>query len=217
MPTLPLIITRSNKARVGLITLAVLIGTYSVTNAIRLRPLTELHPGPIDALLPLVPPTVWIYMSYPLLFISAYAIEEDPVQLNRFFYADVGANILSQIIFLAWPTTFLRPSLPDGGLTVSEVALQLYWRIDDPVNCFPSLHVSTSVLPTLLLWKNHRRLFWAYLAWCSGILLSTMTTKQHHSIDVIGGVLVAVVMYWLFFVRATYEGVTDAGGASQGP
>lgn len=205
MRALPTVITSRNKFRIGVLSLLLLITIYGITSMIRLRPLFELTPSAVDGLFPLLPASIWIYMSYPLLFMSAYTLEQDTVELNRFFYADVGANVLSWIVFLGFPTTFKRPALPEGELDISTAALELYWRIDEPVNCLPSLHVSTSFLPALLLWRNHRRASWVYLAWATLISISTMTTKQHHCLDVAAGIVVAAIMYAVFFFRVQYQ------------
>ena len=203
---LPRIVTPSNKAAVGIVAVLLLVGLYLVTNALPARlAATTLRPSAVDAWLPLYPPSVWIYCSYPALFVSAYVIEKDPLALTRFVYADVAANLVSHLVFLLWPTTFPRPELdPASADPLSIWLLRTYWSIDAPLDCFPSLHVSTTILPVLMLIGRAPRLVAAYAAWAAAICVSTMTTKQHAAIDVAGGVLVALATWTVFFRVARY-------------
>lgn len=202
MAPLPSVVRAESKYRSGLAALLLFVGLYALTNSFEGRVPQPLTASWLDQVIPLWPATVWIYASYLFIFVVAYVIEKDPGQLNCFLYAELATNLVSTLVFLLWPTTFLRPELVGEGLSAS--ALALIWQIDEPVNCFPSLHVSSSILPALMLWRNHRRLCLVFLFWALAISLSTMTTKQHHSADVAGGALLAALMYWLFFFRARY-------------
>jgi membrane-associated phospholipid phosphatase len=200
---LPSLVREETKYRYGLAALFLFLAIYALTNSLNWRSPQPLPPGWLDEAIPLWPATVWVYSSYLLIFVSAYVIEKDGGQLNRFLYAELATNIASALFFVFWPTTFARPELSGSGVSVE--ALELIWLIDEPVNCFPSLHVSSSILPALMLWKNHRRVSVGFLLWALAISLSTMTTKQHHSADLIGGAVLAAFMYWLFFLRANYR------------
>jgi len=200
--TLPAIVDRDNKYRWGLAAFLFCVALYAVTNAMHGRPPYELVPGVIDEAMPLMPATVWVYSSYIIISAAAYMVQSNAESLNRFVYAQLTANVVSAMIFVAWPTTFLRPELPASG-GISNAALHFVWLVDEPVNCFPSLHVSSSMLAALMMWRRGGALRMLFAVWALAIALSTMTTKQHHFFDVVGGVLLAGGLYWLFFVRAT--------------
>jgi membrane-associated phospholipid phosphatase len=200
--TLPAIVDRENQYRWGLAAFLFCVALYAVTNAMQRRPPYELVPGVIDEAMPLMPATVWVYSSYVAISVAAYVMERNVESLNRFIYAQLTANVVSAVIFLVWPTTFLRPELPSSG-GISTAALHFVWLVDEPVNCFPSLHVSSSALAALMMWRRGGVARGLFVVWALAIALSTMTTKQHHVFDVVGGVVLAGGLSWLFFGRVT--------------
>lgn len=206
MRQLPTCVREDNKYRYGLAALLALLALYATTNTLQWRAPYQLPPTWLDMAIPLVPATVWLYASYALIVITAFVVEKDTLQLNRFLYAQVAANVISAVAYVVWPTTFARPSL-QGQDGMSVAALQFVWLMDAPVNCFPSLHVCSSLLPALMLWRHHPRARIVYLVWALVIAASTMTTKQHHVADVVAGAVLAALVFWLFFVRARYAPV----------
>ena len=204
MAQLKTVVTADNKYRIGLAALLAFALLYAVTNSLSLRAPEALPLTWVDQQIPLLPLTVWIYASYLFISVTAFILEKDCVQLTRFVYAQMALNLLCTIVFVWWPTTFARPELA-GQDGIAVAALRLVWLLDAPVNCFPSLHVGSSLLPVLMLWRSRHRAWPLYLLWALAISLSTMTTKQHHVADVLAGVVVAASMYWLFFVRASYS------------
>ena len=201
MRPLPPIVTTHNKYRWGLAAFFFFVALYVATNSMHWRELNVLVPGPVDNAVPLLPVTVWVYSSYVLISLTAYIIENDRIALSRFVYAQLAANVLSAIVFVVWPTTFLRPQLPETG-GISAALLHFVWILDEPVNCFPSLHVSSSLIAALTMWRRGGRVRPVFAVWALAIALSTMTTKQHHFFDVLGGTLLAAVLYWFFFALA---------------
>jgi membrane-associated phospholipid phosphatase len=106
------------------------------------------------------------------------------------FYRTAGALcLLGFVIFFFWPT-----SVP---------ALDVDWRnhpafsrlktVDGTGNACPSLHVTFAVFCALLLHGRLRQMGDRGLArslswlWCAGIVYSTLATKQHVALDVLGG------------------------------
>ena len=195
----PAIVDQHNKYRWGLAVFLFCVALYAVTNAMHWRPLYELFPGAVDERMPLIPATVWVYSSYIFISFTAYVVESNNDLLSRFLCAQLTANVVSAAIFVAWPTTFLRPDLPSSA-SISNAMLNFVWLVDDPVNCFPSLHVSSSMLAALMMWRCGGATRVLFAVWALAIALSTMTTKQHHFFDVVGGALLAAILHWLFFV-----------------
>lgn len=69
----------------------------------------------------------------------------------------------------------------DGGL------LSFIYAHDHPDNCFPSLHVSLTVLASLI-WAARRPGLTIFLvAWVVLVAPSTLFTKQHVLLDVLAG------------------------------
>ena len=62
------------------------------------------------------------------------------------------------------------------------------------VNCFPSMHTSVAFAMLLLAWREKDRLFrWTWSLFCLAIIFSTLYLEIHWVIDVIAGILLAVV------------------------
>ena len=84
-----------------------------------------------------------------------------------------------------------RPaSLGDGFFAWT---LALNYRLDPPLNCFPSLHVAWGFVAALCCHRVHRGVGVAALGWASLIAISTLYTKQHYVLDVVAGIALAVL------------------------
>lgn len=85
-------------------------------------------------------------------------------------------------------------STPLGGLT----ALMLEKKVFAPAaDVFPSLHTGISVAMFLLTWKYGGRWFWFYAPITTAIILSTIYLRIHYGVDVIAGIILAVITTWL--------------------
>jgi membrane-associated phospholipid phosphatase len=120
---------------------------------------------------------------------------------SRAFYAMLLATALSALVFMLFPTSVPRPAVPTTGL------LGLMWQAlhlaDTPNNAFPSLHVALAALSGVLLWQRRRRLI--AVAWPACIAVSTLTTRQHVTWDIAGGLLVAALAWLLVPRLISYE------------
>jgi membrane-associated phospholipid phosphatase len=65
---------------------------------------------------------------------------------------------------------------------------------DTPNNCFPSMHVALTSVSTWSLRGYAPRYFKLFMLWTLAIILSTLTTKQHYFVDILGGLGVLVVV-----------------------
>lgn len=151
-----------------------------------------------DMRFPFMPWTIVIYIGSYLFWVVNYCIcaVQDRQERHRFFCADWMAKIIALIIFLTFPTTNLRPEITGNGLW--DVSMKLLYWVDRPDNLFPSLHC----LVSWLCWIGVRKrkdvsVFYRYgsLLIAVAICLSTMTTKQHVLVDVIGGIALAEICY----------------------
>ncbi len=69
--------------------------------------------------------------------------------------------------------------------------------VDGPYNSFPSLHVSITTLSTLACYDWHKKHAWL-LIWPPLVAISTVLIKQHHLLDVVGGIALGVLGYAMF-------------------
>jgi membrane-associated phospholipid phosphatase len=87
-------------------------------------------------------------------------------------------------------------------------ALQFLKSADAGGNAFPSLHVAFAVFTAMLLERQLREVrapSWLRVInvlWAFGIVYSTLATRQHVLLDVLGGTLLAAVVSWAGTTRA---------------
>lgn len=154
----------------------------------------------LDEKIPLIPWTILIYFGCYLFWIVNYTLiyRKSREKAYRFFVSDFLSRTICLVCFLVYPTTLERPVIQGGG--VCEDLLQWLYRIDAPVNLFPSIHCLVSwncyigIRDDVSISVWYRR-FSAAAAIL--VFISTLTTKQHVIVDVAGGVLVSEVTYWL--------------------
>ncbi len=182
--------------------LAVLALAYAIFSAlylgaslIGLRDAVVLTPSAVDARIPFVGWSIWVYLSqFPLLGFVFWNAADSPAW-GRSLRSMLVATLLSVAVFVALPTRLDRA--PIDGSAVTSVAFAALYLFDPPSNCFPSLHVSLALLGALAFWPERRRLTLGCLAWAALIAASTLTTRQHVLVDVAGGAAVALAAHWL--------------------
>lgn len=104
----------------------------------------------------------------------------------------------SFLIFSLFQTHVPRPEIVDSDFF--SAAVRLIYRIDEPYNAFPSIHVLASFILMLATAKT-REFSWHEKTsiWMVGtaIILSTVFIKQHVVADIVGGVALAFVSFRL--------------------
>lgn len=135
---------------------------------------------------PFVPWTIVPYWSLDLFYVVSLFICRTRTELNTHAKRFVAAQIISVSAFLMFPLrfTFERPH-PAGFLGWMFGALASF---DQPFNQAPSLHLSIATI----LWARYSRHLsgaplWLVRFWLILAGVSTMTTYQHHFIDVATG------------------------------
>lgn len=161
--------------------------------SLQLRPPLLLRPGPIEAAIPFMGWSIWVYLSQFLLLPAAIVNARPDADRSRVFYAMLLATAVAALIFIAFPTELERPQPGLSGLT--GLAWTLLHAVDTQFNCFPSLHVALAVLAGIALWRRGWHV--SALAWPGLIALSTLTTRQHVALDIAGGLVLAIVAWLL--------------------
>lgn len=154
----------------------------------------------IDRSVPFLPWTSFIYvMLYPFLIYMYFEVKCFD-NLNKALYAFFFLIVISCGIFVVYPVAYPRDFFPLPFTNSIGVNLLRGIRmLDRPVNCFPSLHVSSVYLFTLAFLHESRKKFWVCFLISTLISASTLTTKQHYIVDVIAGVFFAAVIYFLIW------------------
>jgi membrane-associated phospholipid phosphatase len=169
---------------------AVFCGLYLGGAAFSLAPPVTLAPSALDAAIPFLTWTVWVYLSqFPFLGF-VYWRAWGTVAWARDLRGMLAATVASVAVFVLYPTRIPREAIDaDPATTLAFAAL---YGMDPATNCLPSLHVSLGVLGAAGFWPERPRLAGACLGWAALIAASTLTTRQHYAVDVLAGLVVAV-------------------------
>lgn len=206
--SLPLFVTRQNKYRVGLLLWFYAALIYLTSNHFPILEPQLLPMSRLDRAIPFLPNTVWIYLSEYLFFITIYLSARDMVNLNKYVYSFIALQTTSVLIFVLWPTTFPRElfPLPEDLNAPTYFIFSALRQLDTPVNCCPSLHVSSVFLSSFIFLDEQQKKFPLFFFWGAAIALSTLTTKQHYFVDVLSGLFMAILFYWIFHKLVSYRG-----------
>jgi membrane-associated phospholipid phosphatase len=196
---LPVPLIHREKRVAGLvICAAILITLYQLPVRLQIRPTISLDQSFVDAWIPFLQGTIWIYLSEYLLLVLAVWLPVSDVERSHAFYGLVLASVLGLAVFTLWPTAVATQSPSFAGPT------GLLWRwlylVDTPANALPSLHAANTCIAGLCLFRSGRPWRLAAPVWGALILVSTLTTKQHYAIDIAGGIALAILC--IFLVRA---------------
>jgi membrane-associated phospholipid phosphatase len=155
----------------------------------------------LDHAMPLAPGWMLVYGSlYMCGFLLPLAVVRGEELFRQTMKAYLFVMALSYVGFLLYPTVAPRnePVVIEGFASWS---LQVFYDIDQPYGCFPSLHVAYAMVGALACYRMHRGVGIAASAWAVLIGMSTVYTKQHFVIDAIVGAALAGVAYALFLRR----------------
>jgi membrane-associated phospholipid phosphatase len=83
------------------------------------------------------------------------------------------------------------------GTPIADAALKMVRILpSDARDAFPSLHTAVTLLALVFAFKYVRWQFWVLLPCCVGLLLSTVYLRQHYVIDLLAGVVLAIIAYF---------------------
>ncbi|MBN1282578.1 MAG: phosphatase PAP2 family protein [Proteobacteria bacterium] len=157
-----------------------------------------------ESQIPFVPAFIFGYLLVFLSVSLAYIVIDDMDEWMKSARAYFISTTIAYILFFLFPVRMdLRPVIETAtGLT--EWGAQLYFSIDAPYNCFPSLHVTYPVLAVIAVWGRYRRLRWLFAAMALAVSISVVMVKQHYIADVIAGMANAGLSYWLAVAYERY-------------
>jgi membrane-associated phospholipid phosphatase len=170
----------------------------------------------LDHAMPLWPAWIAVYGS---LYMCAFLLPLVIVRGDELFRQSMKAYIFVMLVayvgFWLYPTTApLTEKQVVSGF--AEWSLQLFYDIDQPYGCFPSLHVAYSFVGALACYRMHRGVGIGAALWSVLIGLSTVYTKQHFVVDAIAGGIMGLAAYLLFLRGRPHQPVSD-GDRRQAP
>lgn len=166
---------------------------------------------PIDLKIPFIPWTVVIYFGCYFFWAVNYYIAacQQKNDRERFFCADALSKMICFAVFVAFPTTNVRPAVADNN--VFDSVMKILYSIDTPDNLLPSIHCLNSWLCWIAVRKRSDvslsyKIF--SLVFAVLVCISTLATKQHVILDVFAGVLLAELCYLI----ASVDGIRNVYG-----
>jgi membrane-associated phospholipid phosphatase len=153
---------------------------------------------PIDKHIPLWAPALIPYLAGSILFLAFpvwAALYAEKGKFEAYLVSLIFATIVSYIFYLALPTTVTRPEV--NGNDFLSRAVALLYRHDYPQNNAPSGHTFYTLISFLYfrLWQPK---YWGIaLIIAVLIIASTLLTKQHYVLDVVSGLALGFIAYWL--------------------
>jgi membrane-associated phospholipid phosphatase len=137
------------------------------------------------------------YMSIDLFFVAAPFFCRTDRELSILAKRIAAAIIVAGICFLLLPLRFAFPRPHTEGWL--GAIFDWFRGMDAPYNLLPSLHAALMlILADVYLRRTRGLVRVAIIVWFILIALSPLLTYQHHLIDIVGGVVLAGLCFWIF-------------------
>ncbi|GAB6158763.1 phosphatase PAP2 family protein [Desulfotomaculum varum] len=136
----------------------------------------------------------YVFIFYVLLYLC---LTDKKTYYKTLLSYNLGL-VVCYLFFFTYQTTVPRPHLAGNDL-LTYLVLTLY-KIDQPYNCFPSIHCLTSYLMIKAVNKCNLKtnfLFCLVTACGTLIIVSTLFVKQHTILDALAAILLADIIFKL--------------------
>lgn len=177
------------------------VASYELLNHIPRGTLISLTTS-FDAAIPVIPVFVVPYLSFiPLVFVVLpWLTASQPKVFSSYTLSLFITQMILNVLYLLVPATVTRPQLI-GNDVFSNLLRDLVWKLDEPVNTFPSNHVAFSVIAILAIAKLGKRtwLTTGLQVWLGLVCLSTLFVHQHVIADVVAGVIIGSTVFLVAF------------------
>lgn len=142
--------------------------------------------------IPFIPQTAWVYSSLSLLLVLCLFMIKDQKQLRRLFKILCAQVAIASLFFILFPIEKTFPS------RYAQDDLPLIFLFADIINLnnndFPSLHVCLAYTAVMIALKSQGLVIsLIFYSWATMIAISTLLIHEHHLLDVIGGILLALL------------------------
>lgn len=154
----------------------------------------------IDSRIPFLPFFIVFYiLAYAQwLFSYLYHCKQSEKCCYQLITSDLLSKIICIVCFIFLPTTINRPDITGSG--IFEWLTRLIFSIDSPVNLFPSMHCIMSWLCFRSSLRIEKPSFaYSAIQFILSLLIfaSTVFVKQHFFIDVVSGIIVAEICWFI--------------------
>lgn len=143
--------------------------------------------------------SLWLYVQLPVALLLHYS---DVVSYGK---ALVAMSAVGFAIFFFFPTTLTASDID----WTQHAAFRTLKEVDASGNACPSLHVAFALFSACSLARTLRKIRAPRVVlvinalWCAGIIYSTVATRQHVVLDVVGGIVLALAV-WQVYARFAF-------------
>ncbi|MBM7653418.1 phosphatase PAP2 family protein [Neobacillus cucumis] len=161
-----------------------------------------------------IPYVAWVgYLTITLIYLC---FKDSTLAFKTILVFDLGLLACFIIYYFYQTVGPVRPEITGNDL-ISQLLKYIY-QIDQPYNCFPSIHVMSSYLMIRSIrncsWRNGW-IKWGIRGFSTSIILATLFIKQHVLMDVFAAIIlveclfkmVDVVYGWLLVPKQTIKPV----------
>ncbi|MEH7548923.1 phosphatase PAP2 family protein [Neobacillus vireti] len=141
-----------------------------------------------------VPYVAWV--GYLTITLTYFCFKDSTLAFKTILVFDLGLLVCFIIYYFYQTVGPVRPEIT-GEDFLSRI-LQYVYKIDQPYNCFPSIHVMSSYLMIRAIRNSSlskRWIKWSIVCFSTSIILATLFIKQHVIMDVVAAI---VLVEWLF-------------------
>lgn len=154
----------------------------------------------IDTLIPFYSPAFVIYIGAFFQWANAIfiALKQEKEKGYRYASAIIIGSLTGMLIFFVYPTCVYRPEVL--GTSVFDLFCKFVFMVDNIINACPSFHCFCSTIVLFMIYdsKNTKKsTFIINIIFSILVFISTLLTKQHVFIDVIGGISLAIISFIL--------------------
>lgn len=176
--------------------------TYEIFNKATYSYEPLIMKGWLDAKIPVISIFVVPYLSFHILAALVVPLLSLKIGGYKVFLVNGVAIIVGQlcldVAYAFFQTQVPRTPVP-GNSPFDWVLVNVVYGNDQPLNGFPSNHVTWSVISIIALWRLRNRAprtIWMLMLWFLLILPATVFLHQHYLVDIYGGIFVAFTAYW---------------------
>lgn len=153
----------------------------------------------VDKRIPFIPYFIYIYiLFFPFIIIVLYMIFiKDKKKYYRGINASLLGLIITDIIFLIYPTIMNRPIVTNDIDIITRTVLNITYFFDTPaINCFPSIHsLLCFQVAYMSITCNNMKLKYKIMTTIMSLLVisSTVLVKQHYFYDILGAFIIFII------------------------
>jgi membrane-associated phospholipid phosphatase len=179
----------------GILVVIWILAPYAILQHVEIFPVLWMPELALDRAIPVFLPSIWVYFSFYILLCLVGFMVEKKIFIT-YLYTVGWVTAVSHALFLFLPNGVTRS---DIDLESAPAVYQFLVSLDMPRNAMPSLHASLSVVAALAAHLSKvfpgwsKPLIWL---WVLAIFWSTIAIRQHVSLDLIAGSIIACIVWW---------------------